>query len=93
MLAESDYAVDMKKSAMLREVSEAKQLNDLMIEAILRGQYNPTAAVKPKTVKVKISAEMSQKYFAPDWDEAKIQELVGLALEKYFNNLSIEDFN
>lgn len=91
MLAESDYTVDMKKSSMLREVSAAKQLNDLMIEAIMRGQYNPTATIKPKAVKVKISAEISQKYFASDWNEAKIQEIVGLALEKYFNDKSFDD--
>ncbi len=81
-------AVDMKKSALLKELSAKKQLNDTMIEAIVTGQCNPNLVyVKPQKPKAfKIRNEIAEKYFAPDWDEDKVQDIIEAALEMYYNN-------
>ncbi len=77
------YTVDMKKSSLLREISEQKQLNDRMIEVILSGQYDPSkAAPKPKTVKLK--TETVEKYFPPEATSEEIQNIIDKALEHYF---------
>ena len=86
MISEGN-TVDMKKSALLKELSAKKQLNDTMIEAIITGQYNPNAKPqKPRTFKIK--SEIAEKYFAPDWDEERVQEIITAALEMYYNSSS-----
>ncbi len=89
MITEGGYSVDMKKSALLKELSAQKQLNEKMIEAIISGQYNPDAKPsKPKAFKIK--AETAEKYFATDWDNDKIQDVIAAALEMYFNSEAAE---
>lgn len=85
MVTEGGYSVDMRKSALLKELSAQKQLNDKLIEAIIYGQYNPDAK-PPKPKAFKIKAEIAEKYFALDWDNDKIQEVIAAALEMYYNN-------
>lgn len=81
----SGNSVDMKKSALLKELSAKKQLNDTIIEAIITGQYNPNAKLpKPKAFKIK--SEIAEKYFAPDWDEDRVQQIIAAALEMYYNS-------
>ena len=41
---------------------------------------------KRKPIKVKINADITEKYFDPEWDENKVQEVVAEALELYFAN-------
>lgn len=80
------FAVDMKKSTLLREVSRQNRLNDIAIREILAfGTYGVAPTTKKKPIKVKISTDISEKYFAPDWDEAKVQDIINLALEQYFS--------
>ncbi len=85
MVTEVGYSVDMKKSALLKELSAQKQLNDKLIEAIISGQYNPDAK-PPKPKAFKIKAETAEKYFDTDWDNDKVQEVIAAALEMYFNS-------
>lgn len=87
-----DFGMDMKKSAVLREVSKQKQLNDNAIrEIMMYGKViinnDGEVAVTRKPMKVKISTDVCNRYFAPDWDDKKVQEVVELALERYFNGL------
>ena len=78
-------SVDMKKSVLLKELSAKKQLNDTMIEAIITGKYNPNVKLqKPKSFKIR--SEIAEKYFAADWDEDKLQEIITAALEMYYNS-------
>ena len=80
-----EFGVDMKKSALLREISRQNKLNDDAIREILvMGTYGKQEQ-KRKPIKVKISTDISDKYFAPDWDEAKVQDVINLALEQYFS--------
>ena len=80
-----EFGVDMKKSALLREISRQNKLNDDAIREILvMGTYGKQEQ-KRKPIKVKISTNISDKYFAPDWDEAKVQDIINLALEQYFS--------
>lgn len=44
------------------------------------------APIKRKPIKVKINADITEKYFDPEWDESKVQEVVEEALERYFAN-------
>ncbi|MCM1059789.1 MAG: ParB/RepB/Spo0J family partition protein [Eubacterium sp.] len=83
-----DLGMDMKKAVLLRELSKQGKLNERAIQDIMyRGELNDgSGAVKRKPIKVKISADISEKYFAPEWDEKKVQEIVDLALEQYFAN-------
>lgn len=84
-----EFGVDMKKSTLLREVSRQNRLNDNAIREILAlGTYGAAPAAKKKPIKVKISTDISEKYFAPDWDEAKVQDVINLALEQYFSKQS-----
>lgn len=81
-----EFGVDMKKSTLLREVSKQNRLNDNAIREILvMGTYGAAPTTKRKPIKVKISTDISEKYFAPDWDEAKVQDIINLALEQYFS--------
>ena len=81
-----EFGVDMKKSTLLREVSKQNRLNDNAIREILvMGTYGAAPTTKRKPIKVKISTDISEKYFAPDWDEAKVQNIINLALEQYFS--------
>ena len=81
-----EFGVDMKKSTLLREVSKQNRLNDNAIREILvMGTYGAAPTTKHKPIKVKISTDISEKYFAPDWDEAKVQDIINLALEQYFS--------
>ncbi len=89
-LAQDGNSMDTKKSAVLKEISAKKQLNDVVIEAVISGQYNPDAKLsKPKQVKIK--SETVKKYFAQDMDNDKIQEIIEKALEQYFNGNARED--
>lgn len=83
-----DLGMDMKKAALLREVSKQKKLTEKAIRDIMyRGELiDKDAPVKRKPIKVKINAELTEKYFDPDWDENKVQEVVAEALELYFAN-------
>ena len=81
-----EFGVDMKKSTLLREVSRQNKLNDNAIREILvLGTYGAAPTTKKKPIKVKISTDISEKYFAPDWDETKVQDIINLALEQYFS--------
>ena len=80
-----DFGVDMKKSALLREVSRQNKLNDNAIrEILISGKLGNAPEVKRKPIRVKIDTEISDKYFSPDWDEARVQEIINAALEQYF---------
>lgn len=86
-----DFGMDMKKSAVLREASKQKRLNGNNIREIMKygnlsGSDGEVAATR-KPMKVKISTNVCDKYFAPDWDEKKVQEIIEAALERYFNGL------
>ena len=81
-----EFGVDMKKSVLLRRASEQKELTDDTIREILvMGTYGVAPTTKRKPIKVKISTDISEKYFAPDWDDAKVQEIINKALEQYFS--------
>ena len=83
-----DLGMDMKKAALLREVSKQKKLTEKAIRDIMyRGELiDKDAHVKRKPIKVKINADITEKYFDPEWDENKVQEVVAEALEMYFAN-------
>lgn len=90
-----DFGMDMKKSAVLREASKQKRLNGNNIREIMKygnlsGSDGEVAATR-KPMKVKISTNVCDKYFAPDWDEKKVQEIIEAALERYFNGLENSD--
>lgn len=83
-----DLGMDMKKAALLREVSKqgkltAKVIRDIMYRGELIDKDTP---LKRKPIKVKINADITEKYFDPEWDENKVQEVVAEALELYFAN-------
>ena len=83
-----DFGVDMKKSALLREVSRQNKLNDNAIhEILITGRSGDAPAAKRKPIRVKIDTEISNKYFSPDWDEARVQDIINLALEQYFSKI------
>ncbi len=95
-----DFGMDMKKSAVLREVSKQNKLNDSAIREIM--MYGNLAAegdlaaegevpTTRKPIKVKISTDICDRYFAPDWDNKKVQEIIELALEQYFNKSTGSD--
>lgn len=83
-----DLGMDMKKAALLREVSKQKKLTAKAIRDIMyRGELiDKDAPIKRKPIKVKINADITEKYFDPEWDESKVQEVVEEALELYFAN-------
>lgn len=83
-----DLGMDMKKAALLREVSKQKKLTAKAIRDIMyRGELiDKDAPIKRKPIKVKINADITEKYFDPEWDESKVQEVVEEALERYFAN-------
>ncbi len=83
-----DLGMDMKKAALLREVSKQKKLTAKAIRDIMyRGELiDKDAPIKRKPIKVKINADITEKYFDPEWDESKVQEVVAEALELYFAN-------
>lgn len=86
-----DFGVDMKKSALLREVSRQNKLNDNAIhEILITGRLGNAPVAKRKPIRVKIDTEISDKYFSPDWDEARVQDIINLALEQYFSKTGIE---
>lgn len=83
-----DFGVDMKKSALLREVSRQNKLNDNAIhEILITGRLGDAPAAKRKPIRVKIDTEISNKYFSPDWDEARVQDIINLSLEQYFSKI------
>lgn len=86
-----DFGMDMKKSAVLREASKQKRLNGNDIREIMKygnlSSSDGEVAATRKPMKVKISTDVCDKYFAPDWDEKKVQEIIEAALERYFNGL------
>ena len=78
----------MKKSSLLREVSRQNKLNDNAIhEILITGRSGDAPAAKRKPIRVKIDTEISNKYFSPDWDEARVQDIINLALEQYFSKI------
>lgn len=80
--------ISMKQSELLRELSREKNLTENNVrEIVLTGKLTDHSDPTPrKPIKVKISADIGAKYFAPNWDEDKVRQIVELALEQYFTN-------
>ena len=80
--------ISMKQSELLRELSREKNLTENNVrEIVLTGKLTDHSAPTPrKPIKVKISADIGAKYFAPNWDEDKVRQIVELALEQYFTS-------
>lgn len=81
--------LSMKQSELLRGLSHNKKFTENnMRQIVLFGKLSDdsTEAAPRKPIKVKISADIGAKYFAPDWDEDKVREIVELALERYFTD-------
>lgn len=81
--------LSMKQSELLRGLSHNKKFTENnMRQIVLFGKLSDdsTEAASRKPIKVKISADIGAKYFAPDWDEDKVREIVELALERYFTD-------
>lgn len=81
----AEFGIDMKKSSLLRDVSRQKKLNDNAIREILAfGRLGEAPVQKRKPIKVKINTDFAEKYFSPEWDDERVQEIVNAALEIYF---------
>ena len=88
--------ISMQQAELLRELShQSKFIEKNVNEVVLCGKLIDHSAPAPrKPIKVKISADISAKYFPPNLGEDKVREIVELALERYFanpNNLIMDD--
>ncbi|MDE6728733.1 MAG: ParB/RepB/Spo0J family partition protein [Oscillospiraceae bacterium] len=80
--------LSMKQSELLRGLSHNKKFTENnMRQIVLFGKLSADSEDAPrKPIRVKISADIGAKYFAPDWGADKVQEIVELALERYFTD-------
>ena len=83
----SDYKVDMKIAALLREYHENKKLTEIAIEQIMSGEKSR----KPKSDKPKpfqLKSDVVGKYFTEGQSKAEIEKTIEEALAQYFSKIS-----
>jgi len=81
---ENGKKLDMEKAKKLHELQKTGKLNEINMEKILEGTYNPR---KPKSVLrgFKVDSDVMKKYFTEEQSEKDIQDILKKALELFFS--------
>lgn len=75
--------VDLEKAKKLRELQDENKLNEINMQKVLEGTYNPR---KPKSILkgFKIDSKLMKKYFKENQSEKEVKDILEEALELYF---------
>ena len=85
ILDDYGYKIDLKKSEVIKNYSQAKNLNYDKVKEILSGKYFK----RPKKVKnFKLKSKLIKKFFQEDQSPKEVEEIIEEALELYFSQNS-----
>lgn len=81
ILGDYGYKIDLKKSEILKNYAQARNLNYDKAKEVLSGKYFN----RPKKVKnFKLKPKLVNKFFKEDQTQKEIEEIIEIALELYF---------
>jgi len=89
ILADYGYKIDLKKSEILKNYSQARNLNYDKAKEVLSGKYFD----QPKKVKnFKLKPKLVSKFFKENQTQKEVEEIIETALELYFSQNKEEEF-
>jgi ParB family chromosome partitioning protein len=88
ILEDYSYKIDLKKSEVLKNYAQARNLNYDKAKEVLSGKYFN----RPKKVKnFKLKSKLVNKFFKEDQTQKEVEEIIEIALELYFSQEAEEN--
>lgn len=82
---DSGKKIDIEKAKKLHELHKSDKLDEIVMEKVLNGTYNPRKKKSILKKGVKVTSDVMKRYFKEEQSEKEVQTIIEKALDLYFS--------